>query len=326
MKIVALDGYTLNPGDNPWDEIRTLGELTIYDRTNGTDIVSRINDADIIVTNKVPIRRQDMEWLPELKFIAVTATGYDIVDVEAARERGIPVCNVPVYATETVAQYVFSLVLQLARQPALHDAAVKQGEWGNQPDWSFWKKPLFELSGRTMGIVGFGRIGRRIGELAHAFQMDVIAYDPYNGEDPPFSSFTWENLEGVFSKSDIISLNCNQTSENTGFVNRTLLDRMKKSAFLINASRGGLVNEADLAEALNEGRIAGAALDVVSSEPIQPDNPLLRAKNVILTPHIAWATLDARRRLMKETVDNIKAFLNEMPRNVVNNSGKTKYL
>ena len=319
MKIVVLDGYTLNPGDNPWDSMSALGELTVYDRTNGNDIIERSKDADIVITNKVPIRRQDMEQLPDLKLIAVSATGYDVVDAEAAGERGIPVCNVPVYGTETVAQYVFALVLELARQPALHDAAVKQGEWSAQPDWSFWKKALIELAGKTMGIIGFGRIGRRVGELANAFKMDVIAYDPFQGDDPPLSSFAWKSLEDIFSLSDFISINCNQCLENTGFIDRNLLDRMKRSAFLINASRGGLINETDLAAALNEERIAGAALDVVSKEPIEPVNPLLHAKNVILTPHIAWATLDARRRLMNETVENVKVFLDGKPRNVVNN-------
>jgi glycerate dehydrogenase len=318
MKIVVLDGYTLNPGDNPWDEIGAMGSLSVYDRTNGADILERTLDADIIITNKAPVRRHVIERLPGLKLIAVSATGYDVVDIEAASEREIPVCNVPEYGTETVAQYVFALVLELSRQPALHDAAVKAGEWGLQPDWSFWKKPLLELAGRTMGIVGFGRIGRRVGELAHAFKMKVVAYDPLLLEDPPYRPFAWGSIESVFSRSDFISLNCNQTAENTGFVNWRLLDLMKKSAFLINTSRGGLINELDLAAALNDERIAGAALDVVSIEPIQPDNPLLNAKNILLTPHIAWATLDSRRRLMKETVENVKAFLRGVPRNVVN--------
>jgi glycerate dehydrogenase len=273
-----------------------------------------------VITNKVPITKSDMEQLPNLKMISVTATGYDIVDIEGARELGIPVCNVPVYGTETVAQYVFALVLELARQPALHDNAVKDGEWGAQPDWSFWKKPQVELAGKTMGIIGFGRIGRRVGELADAFKMNVIAYDPCQGDDPGLCSFEWEKLEDLFSRSDFISINCNQCLENTGFVNEDLLSRMKKTAFLINASRGGLINEADLAAALNEERIAGAALDVVSKEPIESDNPLLHAKNVIITPHIAWSTLDARRRLMDETVQNIQAFFDGKPRNVVNNS------
>ncbi|MBW1699982.1 MAG: D-2-hydroxyacid dehydrogenase [Deltaproteobacteria bacterium] len=318
MKIVVLDGHTLNPGDNPWDEIEAVGELTVYDRTESRQVAERVKDAEIIITNKVPLPREVMDQVPELKLIAVSATGFDMVDIEAAGQRGIPVCNVPEYGTETVAQYVFSLILELARQPALHDAAVRRGEWAEQPYWCFWKKQLIELAGRTMGIVGFGRIGRRVGELAHAFKMNVIAYDPYNQENPWFSPFAWKSIEEVFTDSDFISLNCSQTKDNIGFVNRDLLFKMKKNAFLINASRGGLVNEPDLTQALNEERIAGAALDVVSVEPIQPDNPLLHAKNVIITPHIAWATLEARRRLMKETAENVKAFIRGTPRNVVN--------
>jgi len=318
MKIVVTDGYTLNPGDNPWDDIAELGDLMVYDRTEASLTGERVRDAEIIITNKVPISGPTMAQLTSLRYITVAATGYDIVDVAAASERGIPVSNVPVYGTETVAQHVFALVLEMARQPAIHDAAVKRGEWGNQPDWTFWKTPLIELEGKTMGIVGFGRIGRRIGELAHAFHMDVTANDPEPGEVPEYSPFSWAGLEDLFSRSHFISINCNQTAENAGFINRALINRMRREAFLINTSRGGLVNEMDLAKALNEGRIAGAAVDVVSREPITPDNPLLKAKNIIITPHIAWATLEARRRLMKETVENIKTFLEGNPQNVVN--------
>ncbi len=318
MNIVVIDGYTLNPGDNPWDDIEALGNLTVYERTRPPQLMERIATADIVITNKAPVRRKAIERLPELKFIAVSATGYDIVDVEAAGERGIPVSNVPVYGTETVAQYVFALMLELARQPGLHDAAVKNGEWAAQPDWCFWKKPMFELADKTMGIIGFGRIGRRIGELAHAFHMKVAAYDPFPGALPVYTPFAWCSLKDIFSDSDFISLNCNQTPENVGFVNRDLIGLMKKGAYLINTSRGGLVNESDLAEALNSEWIAGAALDVVSEEPIRPDNPLLRAKNIILTPHIAWATRAARRRLLKGTTENIRAFLAAAPQNVVN--------
>ncbi len=209
-------------------------------------------------------------------------------------------------------------MLELARRPALHDSAVKNGEWNVQPYWCFWKTPLIELAGKTMGIVGFGRIGRRIGELAAAFKMNVAAYDPYHGDTPGYASFSWMNLEELFEQSDFISINSNQTEDNIGFVNRGLIGLMKRDAFLINTSRGSLVNETDLAEALNNEKIAGAALDVVSKEPIEPDNPMLSARNAILTPHIAWAALDARKRLMKETVENVKAFLSGNPQNVVN--------
>jgi glycerate dehydrogenase len=318
MKILVLDGYTLNPGDNPWDELAALGEIEVYDRTESSQIVKRAENAEIIVTNKTPLRRSILDTLDALRFITVSATGYDIVDIDAAAEKGIPVSNVPVYGTETVAQYVLALVLELARRPALHDEAVKRGEWNAQPYWSFWKTPLIELAGKTMGIVGFGRIGRRIGELAAAFKMNVAAYDPYHGETPGDASFIWMNLEELFEQSDFISINSNQTEDNIGFVNSRLIGLMKKTAFIINTSRGSLINEEDLAKALNNEEIAGAALDVVSKEPIESDNPMLSAKNVILTPHIAWAALDARKRLMNETVANVKAFLDRRPQNVVN--------
>ena len=324
MNIVVIDGHTLNPGDNPWDEISAMGNLAVYARTDPSQLMERIAAADIVIANKAPVRREAIEGLPDLKFIAVSATGYDIIDIDAAGERGIPVSNVPVYGTETVAQYVFALTLELARQVGLHDAAVKNGEWGAQPDWCFWKKPMFELAGKTMGIIGFGRIGRRIGELAHAFQMGVAAHDPFPGESPSYTPFSRLSLEEVFSKSDVVSLNCNQTKDNVGFVNRDLIGLMKKNAFLINTSRGGLINESDLAEALNEERIAGAALDVVSEEPIRPDNPLLHARNIILTPHIAWATRAARGRLLRETAANVRAFLSGAPQNVVNRDYLTK--
>jgi glycerate dehydrogenase len=320
MNIVITDGYTLNPGDNPWDEIGALGDLTVYDRTEPDRLLERVNSAEILIVNKTPIRRSAIEQLDRLKFITVSATGYDIVDIDAAGKRGIPVSNVPVYGTETVAQYVLSLVLELARQVSIHDAAVKNGEWAAQPDWSFWKKPMIELAGKTMGIVGFGRIGRRIGELAHAFRMNVVAHDPFPGEPPPFKPFSLLSLEEVFSGSDFISLNCNQTPDNAGFVNRDLIGLMSKKAYLINTSRGGLVNEPDLAHALNREQIAGAAVDVVSEEPIRPDNPLLKAKNIFITPHVAWSALAARQRLITETAANIKAFISGTPQNVVNGS------
>jgi glycerate dehydrogenase len=318
MKIVVLDGYTLNPGDNPWDEIASLGELAVHDRTNPEDVVARAQGAQIVLTNKTPVRREAMDRLPDLKFISVLATGYDIVDVAVAAQRGIPVSNVPVYGTETVAEQVFALLLELTRRPGLHDAAVKGGEWGAQPDWCFWKTPLVELAGKSMGIIGFGRIGRRVGEIAHAFRMKVMAYDPFHGEDPPYTDFSWGSIEEVFAGSDVITVHSYQTPDNVRFINSGLIRQMKRSAFFINTSRGGLVNEADLAEALHEGRIAGAALDVVSSEPIRPDNPLIGARNLLLTPHIAWATLEARRRLMAITVENVKGFLAGKPRNTVN--------
>ena len=332
MKIVVLDGYTLNPGDNPWDEVAALGELLVYDRTAPQEVVGRAAGAEILLTNKTPVTAADLEQLPALRLISVLATGYNIVDVAAAAGRGIPVCNVPVYGTDAVAQFVFALLLELCHRVGLHDQAVREGEWQRSGDFSFWKSPLLELAGRTMVVVGFGRIGRRVGELAHAFGMKVLAVDPAaeraaRGRDAagaasptlrPQHPFAWAGLEEAFRQADVVSLNCTLTRENEGFVNEGLLRLLKPSAFLVNASRGQLVNETDLARALREGRLAGAALDVVSSEPIRSDNPLLGAPNCILTPHIAWAALEARQRLMRTTAENIRAFLAGKPRNRVN--------
>ena len=318
MKIVVLDGYTLNPGDNPWDEAGKLGELTVYDRMTPQQLLEGAREAEIILTNKTPLSAETLEQLPKLRFISVMATGYDIVDIVAAGERDIPVSNIPEYGTDSVAQSTFALVLELCHHVGVHDIAVKAGEWSASPDWSFWKTPQVLLRGKKIGIVGFGRIGRRVGELAHAFGMEVLAFDPQQQETPSYSPFYWKSLQELFNEADVVSLHCPQTPDNTKFVNRELIVSMKKEAFFINASRGGLVNENDLAEALNIERIAGAALDVVSIEPIHPDNPLLTARNCLITPHIAWATLSARQRLMDGTVGNIKAFQSGHPINVVN--------
>jgi glycerate dehydrogenase len=318
MKMVVLDGYTLNPGDNPWDALAGLGDLVVYERSHDTEVASRCRGAEIVLTNKARITREVIEQNPSLRLIAVTATGYDCVDVAAASQAGIPVCNVPVYGTDSVAQFVFALLLELARQPALHHEAVKNGEWAKQPDWTFWKTPLMELTGKTMGIIGFGRIGRRVGGLAHAFGMQVLAHDIKAGSAPNYQPFAWAGLDEVFSRADVVTLHAYQTEENAGFINRGLMRKMKKTAFLINTSRGGLINESDLAAVLNEGLLAGAALDVVSVEPIRDDNPLWTARNLIITPHIAWAAMEARKRLMDTTVHNVKAFLNGEPQNIVN--------
>jgi glycerate dehydrogenase len=316
--IVVLDGHTLNPGDNPWTPVSNLGSLTVYDRTAESEILPRAADAEILLTNKTPLTAETIGQLGRLKFIAVLATGYNIVDVQAARKRGIAVSNVPEYGTDSVAQFAFALLLELCHHVALHDAAVKAGEWTNNIDWSFWKTPLIELVGKKMGIVGFGRIGRRVGELAHAFKMEVLAFDPVHAAEPSYRPFRWCELEEAFAEVDVITLHSPQTAENAGMVNRALLRRMKPQAFLINASRGGLVVEKDLADALNDGIIAGAALDVVSTEPIRGDNPLLTARNCIITPHIAWAALAARQRIMQTAAGNVAAFLAGKPTNVVN--------
>jgi glycerate dehydrogenase len=318
MKIVVLDGYTMNPGDNPWDEIEKLGDFTVYDRTDAADIVERADGADIILTNKTPLTAETLDRLKDLKYISVLATGYNIVDVEAARARNIPVSNVPVYGTDSVAQHAFALLLELCHHAALHSDLVREGQWSSNPDFCFWKTPLVELAGKTMGIVGFGRIGRRVGTIANALGMGVVAHDAVKGEDPPYRPFEWVELAGLFERADVVSLHCPQTAENVGFVNRELLNGMKPEAFLINTARGALVNEGDLAEALDAGKIAGAAMDVVSTEPIEPGNPLLAAKNCVITPHIAWATLEARRRLMQTTAENVAAFMDGSPINVVN--------
>ncbi len=318
MRIVVLDGYTLNPGDNPWTELEKLGELTVHDRTDSDRIVPQAAEAEIVLTNKTPLTSQTLAKLPKLRFISVLSTGYNVVDIAAARERGIPVANVPVYGTDSVAQFVFALLLELCHHVTLHSELVHEGRWAERGEFSFWQTPLIELASKKMGIVGFGRIGRRVGRLAHAFGMEVLACNVQAGEAPPYQPFAWKTLEEVFAEADVVSLHCPETAENRGMVNRRLLDLMKPDAMLINTARGGLVNEADLAEALNAEQIAAAALDVVSSEPIEPDNPLLKARNCLLTPHIAWATLAARRRLMQTTARNVEAFIKGDPISVVN--------
>jgi len=318
MEIVILDGYTLNPGDLSWDEIGKLGELTVYDRTAPNEIVECTRKAEIILTNKAPVSAITLEKLPDLRFITVMATGYDIVDIAAAGLKGIPVSNVPEYGTDSVAQFVFALLLELSHHVGAHEEGVKAGKWTASPDWCFWKSPQILLKGKKMGIVGFGRIGRRVGELAHAFGMEVMAFDPQSQMSPAYAPFHWKSLKEIFAEADVVTLHCPQTRDNAGFVNDKLLTLMKKEAFFINAARGGLVNEKALAQALNKGSIASAAVDVVSIEPIRPDNPLLSAKNCLISPHIAWASLGARQTLMAETIKNIKAFITGNCINVVN--------
>jgi len=316
MKIVVLDGYTLNPGDNPWEDVAALGEFVCHDRTPGGSILNRAQDADIILTNKTPLSADTLAQLPQLKFVSVLATGYNIVDVKAARTRGIAVANVPVYGTDAVAEYVFSLLLNFHRQPQLHSDLVKQGEWARS-EWCFWRTPLTELAGQTIGIVGFGRIGRRVGEIAAAFKMKVLAHDVHQA-NPPSYPFEWRDVPGLFAESDVVTLHCNLTPENTGMVKKALLDRMKPTAYLINTARGPLVNDADLAEALRQGKLGGAALDVITTEPMAANSPLLHAPNITITPHIAWAARAARRRLMQITAENVAAFLAGQPINLVN--------
>jgi glycerate dehydrogenase len=317
-KIVLLDGYTVNPGDNPWDDLACLGELTVYDRTPPDKVVERCRGAEIVLSNKTALRAETLEQLPQLRFIAELATGYDNLDVVAAGRLGIPVANVPEYGTDSVAQHTLALLLEMCNLVAVHDSAVKKGDWGSSPDFSFWKAPLTELAGRKFGIIGFGRIGQRVGELVRAFGMDILAFTPHPQAVTTTLPVVWRGVRELFAEADVVSLHCPSMVENDGFVDAGLLSLMKRDALFINTARGRLVNEADLACALNEGRLAGAALDVVSREPISPDNPLLSARNCLITPHIAWASLAARRRLTATTVRNVEAFLRGEPINIVN--------
>ncbi|XID96267.1 D-2-hydroxyacid dehydrogenase [Paenibacillaceae bacterium WGS1546] len=318
MKIVVLDGYLLNPGDLSWTELEKLGEVVVYDRTPAELIVERASGAEIVLTNKTPLREAAIERLPELRYIGVIATGYDNVDVQAAHRRGIAVTNVPAYSSASVAQLVFALLLELCHRVGLHSDAVRGGEWSQAADFSFWRTPLVELEGRTMGIVGLGDIGRRAAKLALAFGMKVVAVSRTRRKLPDELAAVEEvGLADAFARSDVLSLHCPLTEATKGIINRDSLAAMKRSAFLINTGRGGLVVEEDLAEALRNGTIAGAGLDVLSAEPPPADHPLLRAPNCIITPHIAWATLEARTALMNGIVRNVERFLAGEPENTV---------
>ncbi|MFZ5429881.1 MAG: D-2-hydroxyacid dehydrogenase [Bacteroidota bacterium] len=316
MNITVLDGYTLNPGDLSWEGLAQMGNLTVYDRTLPGETLDRALEADIIFTNKVVLSREIISKLNRLKFIGVLATGYNVVDVEAAREHGIVVTNIPAYSTASVAQMVFAHILNFTQQVGLHARQVRDGEWSSHQDFCFWKTPQTELEGKTLGIIGFGRIGRQIARLGDAFGMKVIFHNRSVKPDVP-QHFRQTTLGEVFSNSDFLSINCPLTPENQGFINEKMLSLMKPSAFLINTGRGPLINEPDLANALNSGRIAGAGLDVLSVEPPDRTNPLLSAMNCYITPHIAWATLEARVRLMKIATENLRAFISGKPINTV---------
>jgi glycerate dehydrogenase len=317
MRIVVLDGYTLNPGDLTWDGLKALGECVVYDRSPPAQVVARAQAAEIVFTNKIVLDAATLQALPKLRYIGVLATGYNVVDVCAARERNVVVTNIPTYGTRSVAQHVFALLLELTQHVGHHAGTVRDGRWSANPDWCYWDFPLIEMEGLTMGVVGFGRIGQAVATLASAFGMQVLAYDL---QPPPTlpPGVRLADLDTVFAQSDVVSLHCPLTAENQGLVNARRLATMKSSAFLINTSRGPLINEADLAAALNAGRIAGAGLDVLAVEPPWADNPLLTARNCLITPHIAWATHAARARLMQIAVENLRAFLGGKPVNVVN--------
>ncbi|SJZ52370.1 glycerate dehydrogenase [Pilibacter termitis] len=318
MKIVVLDGYTENPGDLSWDKLGNLGDLTVYDRSklSEKEIVERIGEAEIVLTNKTPLTKTIFDAIPNLKYIGVLATGYNVVDIQAAKEAGILVTNIPTYGTDTVAQYAIALLLELCHHIGEHSDSVKRGEWTNNQDWCYWLHPLTELSGKKLGIIGFGRIGQKVGEIAQALGMEILAYDKH--ANVPNAQATFVELDELLSESDVISLHCPLFPETEGMINKESIAKMKDGVMLINNSRGPLINEADVAEALNSGKIRGAALDVVSTEPINSDNPLLKAKNIIITPHIAWATKEARERLMNIAVENVAKFLASTPVNVVN--------
>ncbi len=317
MKIVTLDGYTENPGDLSWDGFKKLGETVIYDRTKKEEIIERARDAEIIYTNKTKLPEDILKKLPKLKFIGVLATGYDVVDIDTARELEIPVANVPTYGTDSVAQMVFSHLFALTRHIKHHSGEVKKSRWANNPDFCFWDYPLIELTGLTMGIIGFGRIGQATAKIAQAMGMKIISYSGHTKKVPGID-FKWVSFDDILIESDILTLHCPLTSETEGMINKYALEKMKNTAFLINTARGPLIVEKDLAESLNKGQIAGAGLDVLSVEPPESDNPLLKAKNCNITPHIAWATKSARARLMDIAVDNLKAFLDGTPKNIVN--------
>jgi glycerate dehydrogenase len=315
MNIVVIDGYTLNPGDLSWRSIEQYGTLTVYERTSVDAIVERCKNADIVLTNKVPLDKNAIDNLPQLKLICVTATGYNIIDITAAKDKGIIVCNVPAYGTASVAQQTFALILELTNHTGIHAASVANGEWETCKDFAYTKAPLIELSGKTLGIIGLGNIGEQVARIATAFGMKVI----YNSASPKDTSIArYTSLETLFTESDIVSLHCPLKEDNHQFVNQSLLQLMKPSAFLINTARGQLINEHHLADALNNGVIAGAGLDVLSSEPPSSNNPLLKAKHCIITPHIAWITREARERIMNVTVKNIAAFLEGTVVNRVN--------
>lgn len=320
MKIVILDGYTENPGDLSWEGFEALGELKVYERTSLTDlqeIIERIGDAQAVITNKTPIPREVFDACRDIRYVGVLATGYNVVDTQAAREYGIPVCNIPTYGTEAVAQFAIALLLEICHHIGHHNKVVHEGKWETNQDWCFWDYPLIELAGKTMGIIGFGRIGQATGKIAQALGMKVIAFDSYpNEQGKRIASYV--TMGELLAKSDVIALHCPLFPETQGIINKNNIEKMKDGVIILNNSRGPLIVEEDLAEALNSGKVYAAGLDVVSTEPIQKNNPLLKAKNCFITPHISWAPKESRQRLMDIAVSNLKAFVDGEALNVVN--------
>lgn len=321
MKIVVLDGYTLNPGDLNWDGLNEIGECTVYDRTsltNVNEVIERIGDAEYVYTNKTPMPKEVFEACPNIKFVGVLATGYNVVDVNAAKEKGIPVANIPTYGTAAVGQFAIALLLEICHHIGHHNDAVHSGRWETNDDWCFWDYPLIELADKTIGIIGFGRIGQATGRIAKALGMNVIAYDAFESEaGKEIAEYT--DLETLLTTSDVIALHCPLFPETEGIINKDNIAKMKDGVIILNNSRGPLIVEEDLKDALNSGKVAAAGLDVVSTEPIKGDNPLLGAKNCIITPHISWAPKESRKRLMDIAVNNLKAFIDGEPVNIVNN-------
>lgn len=323
MKIVVLDGYTLNPGDLSWKAIEKFGDLVVYDRTsfdrsNDDLIFDRIRDADIVFTNKTPLSENVIKRAGKLRYIGVLATGYDVVDVKAASQKGIAVTNIPSYGTATVSQMAMALLLEICHHVGVHDESVHRGDWSNSPDWCYWHYPIIELAGKTMGIIGYGRIGQSTGKAAQALGMNVLAYNPSKNNSLENETMKYADLDELLSSSDVIVLHCPSNESTKGMINKNSIAKMKDGVIIINNSRGALIVEEDLAEALNSGKVAGAAVDVVSSEPIKEDNVLLKAKNCIITPHISWASKEARQRIMDMAADSLARFLSGNPINVVN--------
>lgn len=318
MKIVVLDGYTENPGDLSWEGLEALGELTVYDRTPKELVQERIGDADAIYVNKVVISREILEKCPNLRFIGMLATGYNVVDVEAAKERGVVVCNIPNYGTDAVGQFAIALLLEICHHVQHHSTAVHEGRWAENPDWCFWDYPLIELAGKTMGIIGFGRIGQCTARIAQALGMKILAYDAFKNPDLISETCQYAELDTLLANADVISLHCPLFPDTEGIINKDTISKMKDGVIILNNSRGPLIVEQDLADALTSGKVYAAGLDVVSTEPIKADNPLLNAPNCLITPHISWAPKESRQRLMDIAVNNLKQFVAGVPVNVVN--------
>ena len=318
MKIVVLDGLTLNPGDLSWEALEKLGELSVYDRTPPELVVERIGDAAAVFTNKTLVAREHLACCPAVKFVGVLATGYNVVDVAAASERGIPVCNVPSYGTMAVAQFATALLLELCHHVGRHSDDARSGSWAKQPDFCYWLNPLVELDGKTLGIIGFGRIGQAFARIAQAFGMSVLACANHPDRRLESATLRYATLDEIYAQADVISLHCPLQESNQGMIDAAAIARMKPGVLLINTARGQLIVEQDLADALNSGRVAGAALDVLSAEPPAADNPLLAASNCLVTPHIAWATKEARARIIATAAENLENFLSGNAQNVVN--------